>query len=114
MREQDIIKKRWTDTEKNYLLENYKTKNIAEIATFLGRSRDSVRCKISQLNAAEYKGGEGINSQIVSKDKEIFQKFMVVLKHKITPGTSIDLNLFELKKAFNAYRKEIDIAMSNY
>ena len=98
MREQDIIKKRWTDTEKNYLLENHKTKNIAEIATFLGRSRISVRRKIARLNAAEYKGDKGINLQIVSEDKEIFQKFMVVLKHKITPGTSINLNLFELKK----------------
>ena len=39
---------------------------------------------------------------------------MVVLKRKITPGTSINLNLLELKKAFNAYRKEIYIAMSNY
>ena len=112
MREQDIIKKRWTDTEKNYLLENHKTKNIAEIATFLGRSRDSVRLKIARLNAVEYKGDEGINSQIVSKDKEIFQKFMVVLKRKVTPGTSINLNLLELKKSFNAYRKEIDIAMN--
>ena len=112
MRQQDITKKRWTDTEKNYLLENHKTKNIAEIASFLGRSRDSVRLKIARLNAAEYKGDEGINLQIVSKDKEIFQKFMVVLKHKITPGTSIDLNLFELKKAFNAYRKEINIYMN--
>ena len=112
MREQDIIKKRWTDTEKNYLLENHKTKNIAEIATFLGRSSISVRRKIARLNAAEYKGDEGINSQIVSKDKEIFQKFMVVLKRKITPGTPIDLNLFELKKAFNAYRNEINIAMN--
>ena len=36
---------------------------------------------------------------------------MMVLKHKITPGTAIDLNLLELKKAFNAYRKEIYIAM---
>ena len=112
MREQDIIKKRWTDTEKNYLLENHKTKNIAEIATFLGRSCNSVRCKIAQLNAIEYKGDKGINLQIVSKDKQIFQKFMVVLKHKITPGTSINLNLFELKKAFNAYRNEINISMS--
>ena len=112
MRQQDIIKKRWTDTEKNYLLENHKTKNIAEIAAFLGRSCISVRRKIARLNAAEYKGDKGINSQIVSKDKEIFQKFMVVLKHKITPGTSINLNLFELKKAFNAYRKEIDIVMN--
>ena len=112
MREQDIIKKRWTDTEKNYLLENHKTKNIAEIASFLGRSYNSVRLKIARLNTAEYKGDKGINLQIVSKDKEIFQKFMVVLKHKITPGTSIDLNLFELKKAFNAYRKEINISMN--
>ena len=112
MREQDIIKKRWTDTEKNYLLENHKTKNIAEIATFLGRSYNSVRQKIARLNAAEYKGDKGINLQIVSNDKEIFQKFMVVLKNKITPGTSINLNLLELKKAFNAYRKEIDIAMN--
>ena len=112
MREQDIIKKRWTDTEKNYLLENHKTKNIAEIASFLGRSRISVRRKIARLNAAEYKGDKGINSEIVSNDKEIFQKFMVVLKHKITPGTSINLNLFELKKAFNAYRKEINIYMN--
>ena len=109
MRQQDIIKKHWTDTEKNYLLENYKTKNIAEIATFLGRSYNSVRLKIARLNTAEYKGDKGINLQIVSKDKEIFQKFMEVLKHKITPGTSVDLNLFELKKAFNAYRKEINI-----
>lgn len=109
MREQDIIKKRWTDTEKNYLLENHKTKNIAEIATFLGRSRISVRRKIARLNATEYKGDEGINLQITSEDKKIFQKFMVVLKRKITPGTSIDLNLFELKKAFNAYRKEVNI-----
>ena len=45
MREQEIIKKHWTDTEKNYLLENHKTKNIAEIAAFLGRSRISVRRK---------------------------------------------------------------------
>ena len=112
MREQDIIKKRWTDAEKNYLLENHKTKNIAEIASFLGRSCISVRRKIARLNAAEYKGDKGINLQIVSKDKEIFQKFMVVLKRKITPGTSIDLNLFELKKAFNAYRKEIDIVIN--
>lgn len=112
MREQDIIKKHWTDTEKNYLLENQKTKNIAKIATFLGRSCNSVRCKIAQLNAAEYKGDKGINLQITSEDKQIFQKFMVVLKRKITPGTVIDLNLFELKKAFNAYRKEIYIAMN--
>ena len=112
MREQDIIKKHWTDTEKNYLLENHKTKNIAEIATFLGRSCHGVRCKIAKLNATEYKGDKGINLQIVSEDKQIFQKFMVVLKHKITPGTSIDLNLFELKKAFNAYRKEINIYMN--
>ena len=112
MREQDIIKKHWTDTEKNYLLENHKTKNIAEIATFLGRSRISVRRKIARLNAAEYKGDEGINLQITSEDKQIFQKFMVVLKRKITPGTSIDLNSFELKKAFNAYRKEIYISMN--
>ena len=112
MREQDIIKKRWTDTEKNYLLENHKTKNIAEIANFLGRSYNSVRLKIARLNTAEYKGDKGINLQIVSKDKEIFQKFMVVLKNKITPGTSINLNLFELKKAFNAYRNEINISMS--
>ena len=112
MREQDIIKKHWTDTEKNYLLENHKTKNIAEIATFLGRSCHSVRCKIAKLKATEYKGDKGINLQIVSKDKQIFQKFMVVLKQKITPGTSIDLNLFELKKAFNAYRKEIYISMN--
>ena len=111
MREQDIIKKHWTDTEKNYLLENYKTKSIAEIATFLGRSCHGVRCKIAKLKATEYKGDKGINLQIVSKDKQIFQKFMVVLKHKITPGTAIDLNLFELKKAFNAYRKEIYISM---
>ena len=101
MREQDIIKKRWTDTEKNYLLENHKTKSIAEIATFLGRSCNSVRCKIAQLKATEYKGDKGINLQIVSEDKQIFQKFMMVLKHKITPGTTIDLNLLELKKAFN-------------
>lgn len=112
MREQDIIKKHWTDTEKNYLIENHKTKNIAEIATFLGRSSNSVRCKIAKLKATEYKGDKGINLQIVSKDKQIFQKFMTVLKHKITPGTSIDLNLPELKKAFNAYRKEIYIAMN--
>ena len=112
MRQQDIIKKHWTDTEKNYLLENHKTKNIAEIATFLGRSCISVRRKIARLNAAEYKGDKGINLRIVSKDKQIFQKFIVVLKHKITPGTTIDLNLFELKKAFNAYRKEINIYMN--
>ena len=112
MRQQDIIKKHWTDTEKNYLLENYKTKNIAEIATFLGRSCHGVRCKIAKLKATEYKGDEGINLQIVNEDKQIFQKFMVVLKHKITPGTAIDLNLLELKKAFNAYRKEIYIAMN--
>ena len=112
MRQQDIIKKHWTDTEKNYLLENYKTKNIAEIATFLGRSYNSVRLKIARLNTAEYKGDKGINLQIVSKDKEIFQKFMEVLKHKITPGTSVDLNLIEQKKAFNAYRKEINISMN--
>ena len=74
MREQDIIKKRWTDTEKNYLLENHKTKNIAEIASFLGRSYNSVRQKIARLNAAEYKGDKGINLKIVSKDKQIFQK----------------------------------------
>ena len=101
MREQDIIKKHWTDTEKNYLIENHKTKKIAEIATFLGRSCHGVRCKIAKLKATEYKGDKGINLQIVSKDKQIFQKFMVVLKHKITPGTTIDLNLLELKKAFN-------------
>ena len=112
MRQQDIIKKHWTDTEKNYLLENHKTKNIAEIATFLGRSYNSVRLKIARLNAAEYKGDEGINLQITSEDKQIFQKFMVVLKRKITPGTTIDLNLFELKKAFNAYRKEINVSMN--
>ena len=107
MRDKDITRKHWTDTEKNYLIENHKTKSIAEIATFLGRSRISVRRKIARLNATEYKGDKGINLQIVSKDKQIFQKFMVVLKRKITPGTSIDLNLLELKKAFNAYRKEI-------
>ena len=112
MREQDIIKKHWTNTEKNYLIENHKTKSIAEIATFWGRSCISVRRKIARLNTAEYKGDKGINLQIVSKDKQIFQKFMMVLKHKITPGTSIDLNLLELKKAFNAYRKEIYIAMN--
>ena len=112
MREQDIIKKHWTDAEKNYLLENHKTKSIAEIATFLGRSLHGVRCKIAKLKATEYKGDKGINLQIVSKDKQIFQKFMVVLKHKITPGTAIDLNLLELKKAFNAYRKEIYISMN--
>ena len=112
MRDKDIIRKHWTDTEKNYLLENHKTKSIAEIATFLGRSRISVRRKIARLNAAEYKGDKGINLQIVSQDKQIFQKFMVVLKRKITPGTAVDLNLLELKKAFNAYRKEINIAMS--
>jgi hypothetical protein len=43
-----VTRRRWTDFERTYIYKNYRTKQTAEIAQFLGRTEHAIRWEANQ------------------------------------------------------------------
>ena len=107
MRDKDVIYKKWSKEEINFIINN-RNLSVGEIAEKLDRSFHSVRCKMYALDKDKH---NYLEADLTDYNKKMFLNFLYRIKKNIGDRKNICVNMEELRKSFEAYKRDKEVAL---
>ena len=107
MRDKDVIYKKWSKSEINFIVNN-RHLSVGDIAEKLDRSFHSVRCKMYAIDKDKH---NYLEADLTDYNKKMFLNFLYRIKVNIGDRKNICVNMEDLRKSFQSYKSEKEIAL---